>query len=153
MKNKTIRTSIIIASILIIGIVITTIYRTNFDIMYMAHKQIHISIGKEFEKSDIENIVKEVVGNQKVKVQKFGDYQDNVAISLKTISDEELENLNTKINEKYEVENTIESITTTEIPKTSVIDYIKMYVKPLISACVIIAIYGIIYYAINKGKK
>ena len=56
MKNKTIRTSIIIAIILILGIILTAIYRTNFDVAYLAHKQIDISIGKEFENGDIENI-------------------------------------------------------------------------------------------------
>ena len=153
MENKTIRTSIIIAIILIVGIILTAIYRTNFDAAYLAHKQIDISIGKEFENGDIENIVKEVVGNKKVKVQKVGDYQDNVAISLNDISDEELGNLNTKINEKYELENTVDSITVTEIPKVSIADYVKIYVKPLIIACVIIIVYGIIYFAISKRKE
>ena len=34
MKNKTIRTSIIIAIILILGIILTAIYRANFPIKY-----------------------------------------------------------------------------------------------------------------------
>ena len=153
MKNKTIRTSIIIAIILILGIILTAIYRANFDVAYLAHKQIDISIGKEFENGGIENIGKEVVGNKKVKVQKVGDYQDNVAISLNDISDEELGSLNTKINEKYELENTVDSITVTEIPKVSIADYLKLYIKPLIIACVIIVVYGIIYFAISKRKE
>ena len=152
MKN-TIRTSIIIAIIIIIGILLTAIYRTNFEFSLSEHKQIDISIGKEFENEDIRNIVKEVVGERKVKIQKIGTYQEDVAISIKEISDEELERLNTKINEKYELENTIEDIERTEIPKMNIIDYIRPYIKPLIIACIIIAVYVAIYIVISKRKK
>lgn len=153
MKNKTIRTGIIIAIIIVIGIILTSIYRTNFELSYTAHKHIEISIGKEFENEDIINIVKEVVGNREVKVQKAGIYQDTVAINVKEISDEELESLNTKINEKYELENTVDSLNVTEVPKASAMDYVKPYIKPLIIACVIIGVYVAIYFAIIKQTK
>lgn len=152
MKN-TIRTSIIIAIILIICVILTAIYRTYFEFSFSEHKQIDISIGKEFADEDIINIVKEVVGERKVKIQKIGTYQEEVAISIKEISDEELENLNTKINEKYELENTVEDIVITEIPKMNTLDYLKPYIKPLIIACIIIAVYVAIYIAIIKRTK
>ena len=153
MKNKTIITSIIIAIIIVIGIILTALYRTNFDLSFAAHKQINISIEKEFENEEIKNIVKEVVGNKEIKVQKVGEYQDTVAINIKEISDEELQNLNTKINEKYELENTAQSIEITEIPKVSTMDYVKPYIKPLIIAFIIIAVYVAIYIVIIKRKK
>ena len=152
MKNKTIRTSIIIAAIIIIGIILTVIYRTNIDASNMPYKQIDISIGKEFNNEDILNIVKEVVGDRKVKVQKVGIYQDGVAINIKEISSEELESLNTKINEKYELENTVDSIDVTDMPKVSIMDYAKPYIKPLVIACVIIAVYVAVYFVISRRK-
>ena len=151
--NKTIRTSIIIAIIIVIGIILTAFYRTNFDQSYTAHKQIEISIRKEFENEEIKKLIKEVVGNKEVKVQKAGTYQDTAVIKIKEISDEELENLNTKINEKYELENTVEDIEITEIPKASTVDYIKPYIKPLIIAFVIIAVYVALYIVVIKRKK
>ena len=153
MKNKTIRTSIIIAIIIILGIALIAVYKTRFALSFVAHKQINFSIGKEFENEDITNIVKEVVGNKEIKVQKEGIYQETATISIKEISDEELENINTKINEKYELENTVDSLNITEMPKTSMVDYVKPYIKPLVIAFIIIAAYITLYIVITKRNK
>ena len=152
MNKKTIKLSIIIALAIIAGIILCAIYRTNFDLSYMEHKQVEVSIGKQFENEEILNIVKEVTGNKKVALQTKGDYSDNALINVKDISSEELENLNTKINEKYEIENKVEDLKVTDIPKTGIIDYIRVYVKPLVIACIIIAIYSCLYIVIYKRK-
>ena len=128
------------------------IYRTNFDFFYIEHKQVEVPIGKQFETEDILNIVKEVTKNKKVAIQAKGDYLDNVLINIKNISSEEIESLNTKINEKYEIENKVEDLKVTDIPKTGIIDYIRVYIKPLVIACIIIAIYYCLYIVIYKRK-
>lgn len=152
MKNK-ITISIVLAIVLILGIILTSIYRLNSDLLYTEHKQIDISIGKEFENKDILNLVKEVTGNRKAVVQKLEIYEDMAAISIKEISDEELENLNTKINEKYEIENTVDNLQITEMPSVSFADYIRPYIKPIVIACIIIAIYVGIYILIKKRNE
>lgn len=152
MNKKTIKLSIIIALAIIVGIILCAIYRTNFDFFYIEHKQVEVPIGKQFETEDILNIVKEVTKNKKVAIQAKGDYSDNVLINIKDISSEEIESLNTKINEKYEIENKVEDLKVTDIPKTGIIDYIRVYIKPLVIACIIIAIYSCLYIVIYKRK-
>lgn len=151
MKNKTI-IGIIFALIIAIGIVITCIWGLNFDLIYSNHKQIDIYIGQEFENQDIYEIVKETVGNKRIMVQKVELYEDMVSISLKDITDEQLAKLNTKINEKYGIENKIEDITIVSIPNVRGRDLVKPYILPTIISLAIIIVYILIYNAITKKE-
>ena len=153
MKNKKI-IGIIFALIIIAGIVITCIWGLNFDLNYSNHKAVDIYIGQEFKNQDIYQIAKEVLGNQEIKVQKVELYEDMVSISTKDISDEQLQNLNTKINEKYGIENTVENIVVTDVPNVRVRDLVKPYILPVAISFAIIIIYLVIYNAIysRMGK-
>ena len=150
MDDKLLRNSIICVLIVLLAIFIIPIFRLNLNILNKEHKQITISIGKEFESEDILSIVKEVTNNRQAEIEKVEVYEDMVAINIKEISDEELENLNSKINEKYEIENTIDSISVVDIPAINYFDYIKQYIGPIIASCIIIAVYIIIYGYIKK---
>ena len=150
MDDKLLRNGIICVLVVLLAIFIIPIFRLNLNILNREHKQIAISIGKEFESEDILNIVKEVTNNREAEIEKVEVYEDMVAINIKEISDEELENLNTKLNEKYELENTVDNIRITDIPAINYIDYIKQYFKPLIISCVLIAIYILLYWFIKK---
>ena len=152
MKNKTLVTSLIFIAIIFLVIIFSTIYKLNFNLLYTQHKQIDISIGKEFDNKDILNIVKEVTGNKKIDIQKLEVYEDMVSISVKEISDEELESLNTKLNEKYEIDNKVEDIKVTDIPKVKFFDYIKTYIKPLIITCILLIIYFGLNILIEKKR-
>lgn len=151
MKNKTI-IGIIFALIIIAGIVITCIWGLNFDLIYSNHKQIDIYIGQEFENKDIYKIVKETVGSKKIIVQKVELYEDMVSISLKDITEEQLTNINSKINEKYGIENKAENITINNIPNARGRDLVKPYILPTIISLVIIITYLIIYNIITKKE-
>lgn len=152
MKSKKI-IGIVRGLIIIIGIVVTCILGLNFDLIYSNHKDIEISIGQEFENQDIYEIVKEEVGNQRIEIQKVELYEDVVSISIKDITDEQLANLNKKINEKYGIENTVESITITEVPNLRGKDLIKPYILPIVVSLVIIVIYLLIYNKIMKNEE
>ena len=152
MKNKLIAGLVFVAVFLII-VFVATLYKLNSDILFTAHKQIDISLGQEYKDEDILNILKEVVGDRKVKVQKLEVYEDMVSISIKEISDEELENLNNKINEKYNQENKVEDLKVTEIPKVKFSDYINPYIKPFFIALTLIVVYVGIYVFIKIKKK
>lgn len=146
---------IIITAIILVGIVITCVLGLNFDLPYRAHKQIDIQIGKEFNNNEIKALVKEVVGNKKITIQKVELYEDMVSIGIQDISDEELANLNTKINEKYEIENTVENIEVSSIPNVRGRDLIKPYLAPVAISFIIILVYIISYVLIlnHAGKK
>lgn len=147
MKKKTI-IGIILALIILAGIVVTCVYGLNFGLNYSKHKEADIYIGQEFENEDIYKIASEVLGNQKIAVQKVELYEDMVSISALDITTEQLTDLNVKINEKYGIENTLEEIVVTEVPHTRGRDLIKPYLMPVLISFVIIIIYLVIYNAI-----
>ena len=73
-----------------------------------------------------------------------------VSITVENISDEQLEQLNTKINEKYQLENTKESLLVTDVSNVKGRDLIKPYVWPTIISFFVIEIYLFVYLLIYK---
>jgi len=138
----------ILACIILAGIAFTIFMGLNFDIRYTANTQIDIYIGKQFNNEDIKQIVKEVLedSNAKVIVQKVEVYEDMVSITVENITDEQLETLNNKINEKYELENKVEDIEITNNAKLRGRDLVKPYIWPVVISMVIILIYTCIMY-------
>lgn len=147
MKNKII-IEIILTLIVLAGIIITSVCGLNFGLNYSNHKEVDIYIGQEFENQDIYTIAKEVLENRKISVQKVELYEDMVSIKVKDITDEQLESLNTKINEKYGIENKVESIVITDVPNVRGRDLVKPYILPVAISFGLIIIYLIIYNAI-----
>lgn len=136
--------------IIIIGIILTATIGLNLDLMYSNHKSIDIYLQKEFENEDVYKIAKEVFENEKVKVQKVELYEDMVSIIVKDATDEQIENLNTKINEKYELENTKDDMEITEVPGMQVSNLIKPYILPIVISFIVIILYLIIYMVIKN---
>lgn len=149
MKKKNL-IEILLGIIIIIGIILTATMGLNLDLMYSNHKSIDINLQKQFENEDVYKIAKEVFENEKVKVQKVELYEDMVSIIVKDATDEQLENLNTKLNEKYELENTKDDMVITEVPSVQISDLIKPYILPVSISFVIIIIYLVIYMVINN---
>ena len=147
--NKKIVGAIAIA-IIVIGIIVTAILGINSDLIYRDHQEIDIKIGKEFEDKDIETIVSEVVGNAKVSVSKVEMFKDMVTIRVDNITDDQLAEINTKINEKYEVDNKVEDITKVEVPRAKWMDLIKPYILPVTISMVLIEAYLVIYLLVYK---
>ena len=146
---------IIILAIILIGIIITAIFGLNFDLKYREHKEIEIYIKQEFNNNDIKEICKEVLDNKQVYVSKIELYEDMACVIVEDISDEELEKINTRINEKYGCDNKVEDLVVTQIPREKGRDIIKPYIKPIIISFVIIELYVLVYLFIykNYGKE
>ena len=150
MKNKIF---VGLSIVVLIGIIIIAICGFNVDYAYKNYYLVDIQIGQEFNINDIENITKEVFGKQSVEIQKAGVYSDNVVIKVKEISEEQKNTLNTKINEKYSVENKVEDIEVNYIPSFRIRDIVKPYIVPmLIFSVVIFAYMGIRFRKIGSGK-
>ena len=149
MKKKNL-IGILLGIIIIIGIILTATMGLNLDLMYSNHKSIDINIQKQFENEDVNKIAKEVFENEKVKVQKVELYEDMVSVIVKDATDEQLENLNTKLNEKYELENTKDDMVITNLPSVEILDLVKPYILPVSISFVVIIIYLGIYMAINN---
>lgn len=137
---------IVIAAVILLGILITCICGFNVDIVYKEHKQVDIYIGKQFDNKEIEKIAKEILNDKDVYVEKVELYEDMVSINAKEISNEQLDELNKKINEKYEIENSLESLEVITIPKVRLLDKITPYIIPTIICTIIILGYAIIRY-------
>lgn len=138
--------AIILALIIIVGITIILTLGLNFDLRFQEAKKVELYLEKEFEVEDIKNITNEVIPNEPVIIQKVEVYEDSVCIIAKEITEEQKQNLVTKINEKYGTEITPEDTQITSIPKTRGRDLVKPYRIPFVIATVIILGYMAIRY-------
>ena len=146
MKNKKIL-YIILACIIIIGTIVVAVSGFNVGLKYSPNKQITVYIGKNFENEDIKCLVKEVIGNSNIIVQKVELYEEIASITVKDITDEQIEEINNKINEKYSLENTVkDNITVTENTSLRIRDLVKPFIIPIAISLVVILIYASIRY-------
>ena len=152
---------IILVCIIIAGAVIIGTQGLEVDIVYSKNVRIDIYLGKTFENNDIRQIAQEVFETDRVLIQQVELYGDMVSITVKEENaqniDEKLEKLNTKINEKYELENKVDNLTVTHQPKVRLSSIISPYIWPFaISAIIIGAFIGFVTTAIkdyvNDGK-
>lgn len=148
----------ILTCIIIAGIIVIAVAGLNVDLVYSKNLEIDVYIGKTFEKSEIEEIVKEVFNENNIILQEIELFEDMVSIKIPdTLSDEEIdtkiEELNEKINEKYEIENTVDEIEVTHNPKVRLSSMLTPYITTLAVSMVIILIYvGIRYKKLGSLK-
>lgn len=156
MKDISKKTKIVmslIAILIIAGIIVILTAGLNFDLRYQEAKQIELYLEKDYEISDIKEITDEVLQNQSVILQKVEVYEDTVSIVAKEITEEQKTNIINKVNEKYGIELSADSIEITSLPKTRGRDIIKSYVSPFAIATLIILIYmAIRYYKLGMIK-
>lgn len=142
---------IVLVCIIIAGIIVIATMGLKADIIYSKNVEIDVYLGKVFEKKDIEAIVNEVFQNERVIIQDIELFEDMVSITLPdNRTDEELkskvEELNNKINEKYELKNKVEDIKITHNPKIKLSSIITPYVITLGISILVILIYVAIRY-------
>ena len=141
----------ILIGIILAGIVVIATIGLKVDLAYSKNVELNVYIGKTFDKSDIEDIATEVFDGDSVMVQEIELFEDMVSIKVPdTRSEDELntkvEELNNRINEKYEIENTVEDIEITHNPKILLSSIILPYVAILgISLIIIFIFVGIRY--------
>ena len=138
--------AILIAIIVIAGIIVIAKAGLNFELAYQETQKIQLYIQKDFEISDIKQIINEVMPNTQTVVQKVEVYKDTVSIIAKEITDEQKSNLINKVNEKYGTEIQAEDIDITNIPHTRGRDIVKPYIIPFVIATAIILVYMAIRY-------
>ena len=138
--------------IIIIGGVIVSVMGLEADIPYSKNTRIDVYLGVNFENKDIKQIVQEVFGNVRTIVQKVEYYDDMASITIKQDYNkienltEKKEQLNTKINEKYGLENKADDITITEQPKIKLSSVLTPYITPIAISVVTILVYVLIRY-------
>lgn len=151
-KNKKIMV-IIIAIILIAGVAMTLIKGLKFDLKYEQAQRVELYLEKEVNDEEFKQITDEVFGSQEVIIQKVEIYKDTVVITSKEITEEQKNNLITKINEKYGLEIKSEETQIKNIPHTRGRDIIKPYIAPFaISVAIVLAYMAIRYHKLSVSK-
>lgn len=141
----------ILICVIIAGIVVIATVGLNADLVYSKNVELDVVIEKGFEKSDIEAIAKEVFSGEDVMVQEVELFGDMVSIRIPdNLSKEDLkaktEELNNKINEKYQIENKVEDIEVTHNPKIKLSSMVIPYIFTLSISMVIILVFVAIRY-------
>lgn len=140
---------IILICLVLAGIIVIATLGFNVGVRYGENTQININIGKEFDSKDIRNIAKEVFGNQSVIVEHVEIYKDVVQITVKDATDEQIEELNNKINEKYELSNDLsnpDDVLVARNANTRLRDLVMPYILPISISAAIIVIYELIRF-------
>lgn len=143
-RNKII--CIILVIIFIAAIIVTGVKGLNVDINYAEGTSIVFDIGKQFELSDIENMVDDIWEGDSSVVQKVEIYDESVLIKLRNFTDEQLDNLANKLNEKYDLGFTRNDFTILYNSNLKLREVIKPYVIPLIITTALIVVYYSIRY-------
>lgn len=149
---------IILICIIIAGIIIIPTIGLNADLIYSKNVEIDVYLGKTFNMNDMENLVNEVFPDEKNIIQQIEVFGDMVAITIPdTRTEEELdskvEELTAKINEKYELEITIDDVQVTHNPKVRLSSVVIPYALWIgISAALILVYVAIRYRKLGVAK-
>lgn len=138
--------SILLICLLIAGIIVIAVKGFNVGLKYSENTQIAINIGKTFEINDIKQITSEVFKGQRVIIQKVELYEDMVQITVKEASEGQINELNTKINEKYELENSIDDVEVVQNANVRLRTLIKPYILPISILSIVTILYAVIVY-------
>ncbi len=138
---------ILIVAIIIAGIAVTIISGFNFDLRYEDAKRIELGIGSKINEDEIRQIAKEVLGeNTEIVLQKIEVFEDAVSIMAKDITEEQRDNIVSKVNEKYGIDLTTDDVPIITVAHTRGRDIIKPYVVPFSIATLIILVFMMIRY-------
>lgn len=140
----------ILIGMIIIGGIMVLAKGFEVDTFYHKNVRIEIYLGKQFDDKEMKQLAQDALQTNNVLVQKVELFGDMVAITVneKDISNlnEKLEALNTKINEKYELQNNVEDILITHQPKAKLSSILKPYIAPAILATIFVLGYNVIRY-------
>lgn len=118
----------------------------NIGLKYSNNVQLGVNIGKDFDIKDIKSIASEVFENQRVIVQYIELYRDMVKITVEDATDEQIELLNNKINEKYEIQNEVSSIEVTKNDGVDLKNLVKQIAIPVAISAIIIIAYAMLVF-------
>lgn len=130
--------------LIIVGIVLFAVMGFNYNLSYGDAKRITISMKDNFAIEDYKSISKEVFGD--AEVEAISTFNSGVSIKVKDATDEQLDTLVSKINEKYGYEYTRDDLTVTKLAKIQVWDLLKQALIPIVSATLVIFVYILIRY-------
>lgn len=148
MKQRNIKIIVIAIEALVIlaGIVIINIMGFNKELRFSQSERIDVYIENEADKAKVKSIVNEVLGDQNNMVQTVEIYQDMVTIRAKEITEDQKNDIVSKLKENYEFKQTAEETTIKTVPATRIVDMYKKYIVPFVVSGALVLIYMAIRY-------
>lgn len=146
--NKKIFYAILICVIIAGAIVIATV-GLKTDITYSKNLRLDVYLGNEYTREEIEQIAKEVFGNERMLVQQVEFYGDMFSITMSQEVEEvdtKIEQLTNKLNEKLELELKTENITKVYQPHIRLSSVLIPYLLPLAISMIVILTYVLIRF-------
>ncbi len=137
---------ILLICLIIAGTIVISTIGFNVGIKYSANTQISINMKQEFNVQDVKKIAKEVFKNQPVLVQQVEIYKDMAQITVKEASEEQINELNQKINEKYGLENKIEDLYVTNNSNVKLKTIANQYKISIAIVSIIVILYAMVLY-------
>ena len=141
LKNKKIL-PILVLVIIIVGVIMLAIKGMNYGLIYGNNTTIKMNLGKQVE---VEDIAKEIF-EKEYNVKLVNNHKENVLITAKSVSEEQISTLISKINEKYELSISNEDLEITNNSKMNGKDIIRPYLAPAIITSIIVVLYFTIRY-------
>lgn len=141
LKNKKIL-PILVLLIIIVGVIVLAIKGMNYGLIYGNNTTIKMNLGKQVE---VEDIAKEIF-EKEYNVKLVNNHKENVLITAKSVSEEQISTLISKINEKYELSISKEDLEITNNAKMNGKDIIRPYLAPAIITSIIVVLYFTIRY-------
>lgn len=126
--------------IIVIGIVMQYMLGFNISFNNGTYTSINVYMTKQVGLDEVKALVGETF-NGKYKVEYTDEFSDTVSIKVTEMSDEQIQELQNKLKEKYEFEEGANHIVITTIPTMRVFDLIRDYIMPISLTFVIVLVY------------
>lgn len=126
--------------IIVIGIVMQYMLGFNISFNNGTYTSINVYMTKQVGLDEVKALVGETFSG-KYKVEYTDEFSDTVSIKVTGMSDEQIQELQNKLKEKYEFEEGANHIVITTIPTIRVFDLIRDYIMPISLTFVIVLAY------------
>lgn len=141
MKNIKKVLALFVVIIVLLGVFFVVKKDFNYGLEYSKTTELKFMLGLVLDMNEVEGIVKEAFNNKWLKIQKIDYFNDSVNITVFEPTNGEIQVLIDKFNERYNQNNTMDSVSIVKTSDISIKEIIKPYVLPIIIILVLIAIY------------
>ena len=149
MKNKLYKKLIIVAICLVIiiaGTVVKLIKGMNYQLKWKKTKSIVLYLD-DAQKNDLDLVVKEAFPGKDFKIQNLEeDDEFLVTIDYINISYNEMSSFVDKLNEKYNMDLTVEDLEIRVNNNVLLLDVVKPYLIPILITVIVVSVYFILRY-------
>ena len=149
MKNIKRILAILVVIILISGAFVVANKGFNYGMEYREYTELKFMLGQVLDMNEVQGIVNDVFKDKEVVVEKINYFNDAVNISVVDPSDEEIQTLIDKFNERYEQNQDKESVSIVKTEDISFYEIAKPYIFPSVIALLAVAVFMAIRYRKN----